>query len=150
MGAEAAAPAPRGRSRGRAPTAGHRGVQSGAPEGAGPLPGNRGRQRLLDHLGPIMRECTGGCNQPQIDLAAIPGVMRCACGCGGSCEENMSVARCACGCGGTCEDSVARAAAPGGGSPTSSALGGVSSVVGRSGRGLDGRTRSRMERELRA
>ena len=95
-----------------------------------------------------MRECAGGCNQPQIDLAAIPGVMRCACGCGGSCEENMSVARCACGCGGTCEDSVARAAAPGGGSagrvcPRRRLLCG-----GARRRGLEGRTRSRMERSF--
>ena len=131
MGAETAAPVAR--------TAGPRRARGRAdPGGASPpASGNRARQALLAPLGPIMRcacGCGGACEEPAVArsaLAGAGGVMRCACGCGGACEA----------------DSVSRSAAPGAGAAAPApAAAGVTGVVGRPGRPLDRRTRRRMER----
>jgi len=139
VGAERAAPIPRGPA--------HRGPAQrrpgGPPRGPGlrtplPLGGNRARQSLLAGVGPVMRACScgcgGTCEDSGVSRSALPGV-------------GPVMRSCSCGCGGTCEEaSVSRQAAPGAGpAPASPAGGGVAGVVGRQGRGLDRRTRRRME-----
>jgi hypothetical protein len=124
VGAETAAPVARapGRRRGTSRRGTHDGGGAPAPE---PHVSNRAQLALLSRLGPVMRSCA--CEEP--------AVSRCACGCGGKCEEDVSVAR-----------QAAPGAAPGGGG--GSALAGAAAVVSRPGRALDGRTRGRMERSF--
>ena len=108
------------------------GAETAAPISRG-LVRRRAAAHGAGHDGPAAATPMAGNRARQALLGGVGPVMRsCGCGCGGS---------------GSCDEpSVARQAAPGSASSgASSALGGVSSVIGRPGRSLDGGTRRRME-----